>query len=97
MSPAWRQCILPVPSRKSTSTSSQSCCPSCILDMSRPSAPYRDSSDLPRPPPSYEAAPAASSSSEPLLGEDRGRHSEDDIPDDFKYIAPVAVLTSDTV
>ena len=63
--------------------------------MSKPSAPYRDSSDLPRPPPSYEPVPAASGSSEPLLGEDRGRHSEDDIPDDFKYIASSASLTVD--
>jgi len=61
--------------------------------MSKPSAPYRDSSDLPRPPPSYEpAAPAASGSSEPLLGEDRSRHSEDDIPDDFKYLTSLAPL-----
>ncbi len=58
--------------------------------MPKPSAAYRDSSDLPRPPPSYEPGPAASSSSEPLLGEDRGRHSEDDIPDDFKYIVSFA-------
>lgn len=51
--------------------------------MPKPAAPYRDSEDLPRPPPSYEtaAAPAGSSSS-PLLGE---AHSADDIPDDFKY------------
>jgi hypothetical protein len=42
------------------------------------------SSDLPRPPPSYEPAPAGTST-EPLLGEDRARHSDDDIPDDFKY------------
>ena len=58
--------------------------------MSKASAPYRDSADLPRPPPSYEPGPAATSSTEPLLGEDRGRHSEDDIPDDFKYFASLA-------
>jgi hypothetical protein len=46
--------------------------------------PYRDSSDLPRPPPSYEPAAASAGPSEPLLGEDHGRHSDDDIPDDFK-------------
>jgi len=38
------------------------------------------SSDLPRPPPSYEAG----SSTDPLLGEGHPRNSEDDIPDDFK-------------
>jgi hypothetical protein len=45
------------------------------------------STDLPRPPPSYTDThgDAAAGSSDPLLGEDRGRHSEDDIPDDFKY------------
>ena len=50
--------------------------------MPKPQARYHDeeSTDLPRPPPSYGAP---SGSSEPLLGEDRGRHSEDDIPDDF--------------
>jgi len=50
------------------------------------------SSDLPRPPPSYEPA-VAGSSTEPLLGEDRARHSDDDIPDDFKY--GVSVSQSD--
>jgi len=49
-------------------------------------ATYHNSSPLPRPPPSYEHEPAASGSTDPLLGEDRGRHSDDDIPDDFKYI-----------
>jgi hypothetical protein len=49
--------------------------------------PYRDSSDLPRPPPSYEPAAAIAGPSEPLLGEDHSRHSDDDIPDDFKYVA----------
>jgi hypothetical protein len=50
--------------------------------MSKPSAPYRDSTDLPRPPPSYETAAAPAGSSEPLLGEE---HRADDIEDDFKY------------
>jgi len=51
--------------------------------MPKAQAPYRDdeSGGLPRPPPSYVAP---SGSSEPLLGEDRSRHSDDDIPDDFK-------------
>jgi len=41
-----------------------------------------DSSDLPRPPPNYE--PSADGSPDPLL-RDEHRHSDDDIPDDFKY------------
>ena len=55
--------------------------------MSKAQAPHHDvaSTGLPRPPPSYVPNTAASGSSEPLLGEDRGRHSDDDIPDDFKY------------
>jgi len=40
--------------------------------------------NLPRPPPSYEQEAGASGSTDPLLGADRGRHSDDDIPDDFK-------------
>jgi len=55
--------------------------------------PYRDSSDLPRPPPSYEPGTTAAGPSEPLLGEDHSRHSDDDIPDDFKY--GVSVSQSD--
>jgi len=46
-------------------------------------------SDLPRPPPQYEGP---SGSQDPLLGEDRGRHSDDDIPDDFKYLPPQGFL-----
>ena len=46
------------------------------------------SGNLPRPPPSYESPAAAGTSTEPLLGEDRARHSDDDIPDDFKYLPP---------
>ena len=46
------------------------------------------SGDLPRPPPCYDSPAAAGTSTEPLLGEDRARHSEDDIPDDFKYFPP---------
>lgn len=55
-------------------------------------ATYQNSSDLPRPPPSYEQEPVASGSTDPLLGQDRGRHSDDDIPDDFKYILPLLDL-----
>ena len=51
--------------------------------MSTAQAPYHDD-DLPRPPPSYVTNTAAAGSSEPLLGQDRGRHSDDDVPDDFK-------------
>jgi hypothetical protein len=61
----------------------QSHLPLCVK-MSKAAAPYRDSTDLPRPPPSYEPTTAPAGPSEPLLGDDRGRHSEDDIPDDFK-------------
>jgi hypothetical protein len=57
--------------------------------MSSKASPYRDSTDLPQPPPSYEpavsSAAARAGPSEPLLGSDHGRHSDDDIPDDFKY------------
>jgi hypothetical protein len=63
--------------------------PLIIIKMSKaaPQAPYRDSTDLPRPPPSYEpTSPPPGTSGDPLLGADRGRHSDDDIPDDFKYI-----------
>jgi hypothetical protein len=52
--------------------------------MSKAATPYHDSTSLPRPPPSYEPTTAPAGPSEPLLGDDRGRHSEDDIPDDFK-------------
>jgi hypothetical protein len=45
---------------------------------------YQNTDNLPRPPPSYEQGAGASGSTDPLLGADRGRHSEDDIPDDFK-------------
>jgi len=64
--------------------------------MSSKATPYRDSTDLPQPPPSYEPATAAAARagpSEPLLGSDHGRHSDDDIPDDFKY--GVSVSQSD--
>jgi len=60
--------------------------------MSTPSAPYRDLTDLPQPPPTYEPTAGASSSA-PLLGQDRGRHSDDDIPDDFKYHPVTTMLT----
>ena len=59
-----------------------------------PPTPYRDSTDLPRPPPSYGPAITAVGSSEPLLGEDRGQHSDDDIPDDFKYDPYVGLLSN---
>jgi FtsH-binding integral membrane protein len=61
--------------------------------MSKASALYRDSGDFPRPPPTYEPIAGPAGSSEPLLGEERGRHSDDDIPDDFKY--GVSVSQSD--
>ena len=64
------------------------------MSKSAPQAPYRDSTDLPRPPPSYEPSspPAGASSGDPLLGADPSRHSEDDIPDDFKYHPSRSVL-----
>ena len=50
-------------------------------------------SEFPRPPPSYDATHPAAGSSEALLGQDRGAHSEDDIPDDFKYSCNATILT----
>ena len=54
--------------------------------MSKATTHNHQPTDFARPPPSYEATTSGPShSTEPLLGEDRSRHSEDDIPDDFKY------------
>jgi len=64
------------------------------MSKAAPQAPYRDSTDLPRPPPSYERPSSPpGTSGDPLLGADRGLHSDDDIPDDFKYAFPPLPLS----